>query len=94
MNDYITLLGMENISKNLTHGTVTREFVIAGNPDYIFIATMGVADEEELKAWSRYSSLKASQKKQIYIIDSNIACQPTPVTFVQTMEAMDRLMGE
>jgi iron complex transport system substrate-binding protein len=94
MNDYMTLLGMENISKDLTQGTVTREFVIAGNPDYIVIATMSVADEEELKTWSRYSSLKASRKKQIYIIDSDIACQPTPVTFVQTMEAMDRLMNE
>ncbi|MDR0421546.1 MAG: helical backbone metal receptor [Proteiniphilum sp.] len=94
MNDYATLLGMENISKNLTHGTVTREFVIAGNPDCIFIATMGVAGEEELKTWSRFPGLKAAREKQIYIIDSDIACQPTPVTFALTMEAMDRALGE
>lgn len=94
MDDYMTLLGIENISKNLTQGTVTREFVIANNPDYIFIATMGIVGEEELKTWNRYSSLKATQKKQIYIIDSDIACQPTPITFAQTMEVMDRLMSE
>lgn len=94
MDDYMALLGIENISKNLAHGTVTREFVIANNPDYIFIATMGVEGEEELKTWSRYSTLKAAQRKQIYRIDSDIACQPTPITFAQTMEAMDRLMSE
>jgi ABC-type Fe3+-hydroxamate transport system, periplasmic component len=94
MNDYMTLLGAENIAKKLTQGTVTREFVIANNPDYIFIATMGIVGEEELKTWNRYSSLKATQKKQIYIIDSDIACQPTPITFAQTMKVMDQLMGE
>ncbi len=94
MDDYMTLLGVENISKNLTQGAITREFVIAHNPDYIFIATMGIVGEEELKTWKRYSNLKATQKKQIYIIDSDIACQPTPITFAQTMEVMDQLMSE
>ena len=94
MNDYMTLLGIENISKNLTQGTVTREFVIANNPDYIFIATMGIVGEEELKTWNRYASLNATRKKQIYIIDSDIACQPTPITFAQTIELMDQLMSE
>jgi iron complex transport system substrate-binding protein len=94
MDDYMTLLGIENISKNLTQGAVSREFVIANNPDYIFIATMGIVGEEELKTWNRYSSLKATQKKQIHIIDSDIACQPTPITFVETMKIMDRLMSE
>ncbi|WP_352421427.1 helical backbone metal receptor [Proteiniphilum sp.] len=94
MNDYMTLLGIENIAGDLTQGTVTREFVIANNPDYIFIATMGIVGEEELKTWNRYSSLKATRKKQIYIIDSDIACQPTPVTFVQTIVLMNQLMEE
>jgi len=94
MDDYMTLLGIENISKNLAQGAVSREFVIAHNPDYIFIATMGIVGEEELKTWKRYSSLKATRNNQIYIIDSDIACQPTPITFVQTMELMDRLMSE
>lgn len=94
MNDYMTLLGIENIAGKLTQGTVNREFVIANNPDYIFIATMGIVGEEELKTWNRYPSMNAAKKKQIYIIDSDIACQPTPITFVQTIEMMDQLMGE
>lgn len=94
MDDYIILLGAENITKGLTQGSVTREFVVANNPDYIFIATMGIVDKEEAKLWSKYGSLTASQKKQIFIIDSEIACQPSPITFAQTMEIMDQLMNQ
>lgn len=94
INDYMTLLGGENICKSVSQGSVTREFVITHNPDYIFIATMGVVGEEELKTWSRYSSLKAAKKKQIFLIDADTACQPTPVTFAQAIEWMDQLMNQ
>lgn len=93
MDDYITLLGAENITKGLTQGSVTREFVIANNPDYIFIATMGTVGEEEVKIWSKYANLTASRKKQVFIIDPEIACQPSPITFVKTLEIMDELMN-
>ena len=92
MDDYMTLLGIENISKQMTHGAVSREFVIANNPDYIFIATMGIVGEEEQRIWNKYPNLKAAKNKHIHIINSDIACQPTPITFVETMELMDKLM--
>lgn len=94
MDDYMTLLGVRNIAGTLTQGTVTREFVIVNNPDYIFIATMGVEGEEEIKVWNRYASLEATKNKHIYTIDSDIACQPTPITFAETIRIMDQLMGE
>lgn len=92
MDDYIIFLGAENIAKTLKRGSVSREFVIAHNPDFIFIATMGVAGKEEKEIWGRYSRLTASKKKQIHIIDSDLACQPTPVTFTQTMEIMGKII--
>jgi len=93
MDDYIRLLGADNIAKTLKRGTVSREFVIARNPDYIFIATLGVAAVEEKKNWSRYSRLTASRKGQIFIIDSELACQPTPVTFVKTLEILGKIVN-
>ncbi len=93
MDDFITLLGAKNIASGLTHGTVTREFVIANNPDYIFIATMGIT-EEEMKTWENYSSLTASRKGQIYSIDSDMACQPIPIYFAETLKEMDRLIWQ
>jgi hypothetical protein len=54
--------------KDLTHGTVGREFVIAKNPDYIFIATMGIVGEEEKKIWSKYPNLNAARNNRIFIV--------------------------
>lgn len=95
MDDYIRFLGGENIAKDLTHGTVGREFVIAKNPDYIFIATMGIVGEEEKKIWSKYPNLNAARNNRIFIVDSDLACQPTPITFVQTMEVLQqKILGQ
>ncbi len=92
MDDFITLLGAENIAGQLTGGTVTREFVIANNPDYIFIATMGIVGEEEVKIWKKYPNLTATRQGHIYIIDADKACQPIPSYFVETLQEMNRLM--
>ncbi len=86
MDDYITLLGATNVAKGLKQGAVGREFVIAENPDYIFIATMGIVGDEEKAIWQKYTSINATKQNNIFIIDSEIACQPTPVTFVQTIK--------
>lgn len=93
MADYIKYLNAENIAKNLKRGTIGREFVIANNPDYIFIVTMGIVGKEEKTVWKKYTNLTASRKKQIFIIESDIACQPTPITFAQTMEVLDKLVN-
>lgn len=92
MDDLIILLGAENIAAQLTGGTVTREFVIANNPDYIFIATMGIEAEKEVKTWKKYGSLTATRKGHIHIIDADKACQPIPSYFVETLQEMNRLM--
>ena len=94
MDDYMNFLGAENIAKTLKRGSVSREFVIAQNPDYIFIVTMGIVGKEEKDTWGRYSQLMASRKKQIHIIESDIACQPTPITFVQTMEVLEKIINK
>ena len=92
MDDLITLLGATNIAVQLTGGTVTREFVIANNPDYIFIATMGIVGEEEVKTWEKYTNLTATRQGHIYIIDADKACQPIPYYFVETLQEMNRLI--
>ena len=86
MDDYMTLLGATNVAKGLKQGSVGREFVIAQNPDYIFIATMGIVGEEEKTTWQKYNGIRATKENNIFIVDSEIACQPTPVTFVQTIK--------
>ena len=94
MDDYITLMGGKNISSELTKGIIGREFVVAKNPDYIFICTMGVASDQETKLWKSYSSMNAVKKNHLFTIDANLACQPTPITFVETMEVMNEAMSK
>lgn len=94
MDDYIQLIGGKNISSELTKGIIGREFVVAKNPDYIFICTMGVASDQETKVWKSYSSINAVKKNKLFTINADIACQPTPITFVETMEVMNKAMKD
>ena len=86
LNDYITFAGCENIAKDLTNGAISRESVIISDPDVIFIVTMGTLGEEETRLWESYSHLSAVQKDQVFVINSEKACSPTPVNFIETLE--------
>ena len=86
MNDYIVFAGGKNIITSTKTGAITREAVIASNPDVIFVVTMGIVGEEEKNVWESYSTINAAKNKKVFIIDSNDSCTPTPVTFVKTLE--------
>ncbi|MCF8357262.1 MAG: helical backbone metal receptor [Prolixibacteraceae bacterium] len=88
MNDFILLTGGKNIFDDLNRGTVTRESVVARNPDYIFIATMGIVSQEEKTEWERFNTIGATKNGAIFTIDADKACTPTPVTFVETFETI------
>lgn len=86
MHDYIQFSGATTITTGMTSGSITREAVLKRNPDVIFIVTMGILADEEKKLWENFPQLSATRAKKIFIIDSKIACTPTPVTFAQTLE--------
>ena len=92
MDDYILLTNGTNIAADLNRGTITRESVVARNPDVIFIVTMGILGEEEKMIWEGFESLSASKHNRIFIIDSNLACTPTPLSFVKTLEIVSNLL--
>jgi ABC-type Fe3+-hydroxamate transport system substrate-binding protein len=91
MDDYITFSGCQNIASDLSIGTITRENVLLRNPDVIFVVTMGIVGEEEKLNWEKIKELNASQNKKIFIIESDKACTPTPVTFTETLETIINL---
>ena len=90
MNDYITFVNGQNIVTETKRGTIARESVIARNPDYIFVTTMGIMGEEETKVWKTFSNINATKNDHVFIIDSDLACTPTPVTFIQTLEIISK----
>lgn len=90
MHDYIRLLGSVNILEGMSSGTVTREAVLTKDPEYLFIVTMGIVGEEERRTWSRYTSMKACKNNKIIVLDSDKACNPTPVTFAETLDQIQK----
>lgn len=86
LNDYISFLGGQNIASDLRNGAISRESVILRNPDIIFIVTMGIIGDEETRIWESYPNLSAVKSKRIFVIDSEKACSPTPLNFVETLE--------
>ncbi|MDD4058388.1 MAG: diphthine--ammonia ligase [Bacteroidales bacterium] len=86
MNDYILFSNGINIASSLRSGTVGREFIVSRNPDYIFIVTMGITGEHEEALWREFTNMKAVKQNNIFVLESELACQPTPITFAETLE--------
>jgi iron complex transport system substrate-binding protein len=93
MDDYIHYIKGTNIASDFTRGSITRESVIARNPDIIIIVTMGIVGYEEKEIWEAYSNLSASKNNKIFIIDSNIACTPSPYAFVEALELINNQLN-
>ena len=83
MNDFILLCNGENIANGMTTGIISRESVLAKNPDVIIIATMGGFGAEEKKVWETYKSINATKNRRIFLIDSETSCSPTPENFAR-----------
>lgn len=94
MDDYIQLAGGTNIAKDLKHGTMTRESVLAKNPDYIYIVTMGLSGENEKEVWERFPQMNATKEEHIFVVDADKACSPTPITFLETFEEVVKTMKQ
>lgn len=92
MDDFITFSGGKNIAGGFKVGSITREYVLKQNPDFIFIVTMGIVAEEEKATWLGYKSMSASKNKKIFILDADKTCSPTPILFVDALEEMIKLM--
>lgn len=88
MDDYITYLKGKNIAASLTKGTIGREAVLVKNPDVIFVTTMGLLGEQEKLNWMKYSQVNAAKNGKVFVVDSQLACTPTPITFVKTFEIL------
>jgi len=92
INDFIEFAGGINIAKEEKTGLYSREKVLEKNPDVIIITTMGIVGEEEEEIWQKYKTINAVKSNRIYIVDSYKLCSPTPLSFVETLEELVRLL--
>lgn len=92
VNDFIEFAGGLNIARDLNSGLYSREEVLKANPDVILVVTMGIAGEQEKKIWEKYDCLKAVKNRRIHILDSRKLCSPTPVSFVDTLGEVVKIL--
>ncbi len=89
ISHYIELAGGINIATAQGSGIYSRENVLMENPDVILVATMGSstkAAENEKDRWLGFGALKAARNREIHVLDPDIVCSPTPVTFVNALK--------
>ncbi len=88
IHEYITFAGGINIAADEKSGNYSREKVLEHNPDVILIATMGsdrTGAEKEKQTWLGYTALNAARNGEIYVLDPEILCSPTPVSFAEAL---------
>jgi ABC-type Fe3+-hydroxamate transport system substrate-binding protein len=92
MNDYITYSGNTNIASDLKIGSINKETVFIRNPDIIVVVLMGTLGKEEKEKWLKYKNLNAVKKNQVFVLDADKACSPTPFSFVETLEDLIKMI--
>ncbi len=94
-NDFIVLAGGINIAAGQRDGRYNPEKVTAQNPDVIIIAVMGSeggVGASEKEAWLRFTPISAVQKKQVFVVDPDLVCSPSPISFVKALEQIAALI--
>ncbi|MBW6520921.1 MAG: helical backbone metal receptor [Desulfoarculaceae bacterium] len=94
-NDFIVLAGGINIAGGQSDGRYNYEKVTAHNPDVIIVAIMGSeggTGAREKEAWQRFKPISAVQNKQIFVVDPDLICSPSPMTFVKGLEQIAALI--
>ena len=88
-DDYISFSGAINITRGQQSGKTSREKVLADNPDVIIIAIMGsetgIAAKEK-SDWQHFSSINAVKNGRVNVISPDLACSPSPATFVEALQ--------
>jgi iron complex transport system substrate-binding protein len=94
-NDFIVLSGGINIAAGQRDGHYNREKVTAQNPDVIIISVMGSEGgigAREKDEWLRFTPISAVQNGQVFVVDPDLICSPSPMTFVKGLEQIASLI--
>lgn len=91
IGEALKLAGGENIFKG-RGGPVSEEWVLKENPEVILIMDMGLKGNEMINFWKRFKEMEAVKHNRIHILNSNLYCSPTPLSFVEGVKIMWSLL--
>nr|WP_319495560.1 helical backbone metal receptor [uncultured Desulfobacter sp.] len=95
INEYIRQANAVNIAEHHPSGIYSREAVIQQDPDVILVATMGSSKKAaafEKKRWMSFSFLASAKNNEIHVLDPEVICHPTPVSFAAGLRQVATLI--
>lgn len=94
VNEFIKYGGGVNIFADapIKYPRISREEVLRKNPEVIMLVTMGNVTEKEKQYWQKFTDLKAVKTDRVYIIDANKFCRPTPLSFLNGLQKVAKLL--
>ena len=91
IHEYIRYAGGINIAENEASGIYSREKVLERDPEIILIAVMGTSENSagpEKESWMGFKGISAVKAGRVHVLDPDMICSPTPVTFVRGLKTL------
>lgn len=92
INEIINYAGGRNIAADsiLPWPILSVEELILRNPHIVIISDMGQITAQAKQMWGeeRFADVSAVKNKKIYVMESDLLCQPTPINFIKAVRQM------
>ena len=86
IGEIIRYAGGENVIKaKISYPQVSIEKILELKPEVIILSTMGSTEYEIKKFFSQYKEIPAVKNNKIFVVASNILCQPTIKNFYNSV---------
>ena len=86
IGEIIRYAGGENVIKaKISYPQVSIEKILELKPEVIILSTMGSTEYEIKKFFSQYKEIPAVKNNKIFVVPSNILCQPTIKNFYNSV---------
>lgn len=94
VNDFITRANGVNVFAGMKrrYPQISREEVIARNPEVIILVTMGDVTRGEETAWRKFGQLAAIRTSRIYTLHETLFTDPTPVAIADGVERVAHIL--
>lgn len=95
IGEIIRFAGGENIVKSeIKYPQMNIEQIIKLGPEVILLSDMGVEEKEIRKFFSQYNDIPAVKNNKIFVLESDVLCQPTIKNFYILVEKMYWILNE
>jgi len=95
IGEIIKYTGAENVIKSdIRYPQVDIEEILKLKPDVIILPSMGIQEKQAKKFFLRYKEIPAVRNNKIFVLPSNILCQPTIKNFFVAINEISKLLDE